>query len=429
MIPIKAFLAGLVGVSLCMANISGIVTDTGTTPIAGAVVKLETGGWTATTAADGSFTLGATAILPVKSKLLPNGLSAGITGNLMTVTIAERSVVEIATFDLNGRALSNVRQTMETGVHTVALSQRSAGVYLYKVKSGNGELLLKGNSVGGASSGSAVLSGTASTLSAKLAKAAVVINDVIAATKTGYLNYRCVQYNSDTTGIVIKMIASAGTVTDTDGNVYQTVRIGNQVWMAENLRVTKYNDGTGIPKQTDGIPWSNLTTPAYCYYYNTYNADSIKKFGALYNWYAVDTKKLAPAGWHVPTDSEWTIMENYLVLNGYNWDGTRDTSQANKIAKSLATKTDWVSDTFTGTICKNLTMNNSSGFSALPGGYRSGNGNGGAFYYQSLYGYWWSASGLNASIAFGRYLYCGSVRLYGYSSDKSNGYSVRLVKD
>jgi uncharacterized protein (TIGR02145 family) len=134
-------------------------------------------------------------------------------------------------------------------------------------------------------------------------------------TKTGYLNYRCVQYNSDTTGLKIKMIASAGTVTDTDGNVYQTVRIGNQVWMAENLRVTKYNDGSAITLDTSGNNMDNATTPKYCYYNNTTNADSIKKYGALYNWYVVspaNPKKIAPAGWHVPTDSEWTVLEKYL---------------------------------------------------------------------------------------------------------------------
>ena len=124
---------------------------------------------------------------------------------------------------------------------------------------------------------------------------------------------------------------SDSTVKDADGNVYTTVKIGNQVWTVENLRTTKYNDGSAIPLVTDSAAWVNLTTPGYCYYNNTTNADSIKKYGALYNWYAVDTKKLAPAGWHVPTDAEWDTLQNYLIANGYNWDGTTDEQQDSKI--------------------------------------------------------------------------------------------------
>jgi uncharacterized protein (TIGR02145 family) len=430
---IKALLAGLIGVSLCLANISGVVTDTGSTPISGAVVQLEKGGQTATTEADGSFTLvTGTGILPVKGKMLPNGLSAGITGNLMTVAIGERAVVEVATFDLNGKALSNVRQTMEPGAHTIALPQRSAGVYLYRVKSSNGEVVLKGNTIGGASSGSGVTAqGSASNRLAK--KAMAPINDVIAVTKNGYLNHRCVQYSSDTTGLQIKMIASAGTVTDIDGNVYQTVKIGNQIWTVENLRVTRLNDGTAIPLDTSTATWDSLwyngglTIPAFCYYNNMTNTDSIIKWGALYKWYAVNTGKLAPKGWHVPTDSEWEVMQSYLVINGYNDDGTTDTTN-NKIAMALAAQTDWLAYQAyigVGLPGNNLTMNNRSGFSALPGGCREGD-----FYDQSDNGYWWSATEYDASNAWFRNL------SFDYGDDldrgyglKSCGFSVRLVRD
>jgi len=216
---------------------------------------------------------------------------------------------------------------------------------------------------------------------------------------------------------------NTSSVTDIDGNVYTTVKIGNQVWTVENLRTTKYNDGTPIPLVTDSAAWGKLTTPGYCYYDNTTHADSIKKYGALYNWYAVDTKKLAPKGWHVPTDAEWTILQNYLIANGYNWDGTKTDD---KIAKSMAAKTDWKTGVDAGTIGNDLAKNNRSGFSALPGGYRDYSG---SFYDFGIRGYWWSASEIDASNACYRRLLCGNGHLNRSLLDKSCGFSVRLFRD
>jgi len=216
---------------------------------------------------------------------------------------------------------------------------------------------------------------------------------------------------------------NTGSVTDIDGNVYQTVKIGNQVWIVENLRTTKYNDGTPIPLVTDTTAWKALTTPGYCYYNNTTHADSIKKYGALYNWYAVDTKKLTPKGWHVPTDAEWTILQNYLIANGYNWDGT---TTGNKIAKSMAAKTDWKTYEDAWAIGNDLTKNNRSGFSALPGGSRDDLGN---FYFIGLDCYWWSATEADASSAYFRYLFCGYRSLVRNFNSKSYGFSVRLLRD
>ena len=430
MVLLKASLTGLVGVSLCMANISGIVTDTGTTRLAGVVVQLEKGGQKDTTDGNGSFSLaiGTTGIIPEPGNLLPNGLSARISGNLMTVTIVERSAVEVAAFDLNGKAISNVRQTMDAGIHSISLPQRGTGIYLYKVTSGNSEIVLKANSVGGISSENSVSSqGSSSNRLAKQAKATALISDVIAAAKANLLNYRCVIETSDTSGIIIKMIANAGDVTDADGNAYQTVRIGNQVWMAENLRVTKYNDGSAIPLDTSTVTWDMATTPKYCFYNNTTNADSIKKYGALYNWYVVspaNLKKISPTGWHVPSDAEWDTLQNCLIAKGYNWDGT---ITGNKTAKSLAAKTDWGTDSIEGTIGCDLTKNNRSGFSALPGGYRDYYG---YFFDQSYFGSWWSATEGAASDAYFRYIYYDGDYLYSYYNDiKSCGFSVRLLRD
>jgi uncharacterized protein (TIGR02145 family) len=155
--------------------------------------------------------------------------------------------------------------------------------------------------------------------------------------------------------------------------------------MVENLKTTKYNDGTSIPFVSDTTVWSNLTTPGYCWYNDDFSNKEL--FGALYNWYAVNTGKLAPAGWHVPTVADWTTLQDYLIANGYNWDGT---TTSNKIAKAMAAQTDWSTSTKTGSIGNDLSKNNTSGFSALPGGHRYYNGYFG--FSQLDFGNWWSAT-------------------------------------
>jgi len=220
------------------------------------------------------------------------------------------------------------------------------------------------------------------------------------------------------------IVCPADPVTDIDGNVYQTVRIGNQVWMAENLRVTKYNDGTAIPHLKESSQWTADSAPGYCYYNNATHPDTIKKWGALYNWYAVspnNPKQISPAGWRVPSDADWTVLENYLIAAGYNFDGI---STGNKIAKSLAAKTDWESSTFAGAIGNDLSKNNATGFSALPGGNRSGGG----FIELNKFSYWWTATEVRTIYAYYRHLYFNNDHLDRFNYFKSGGYSVRLVR-
>ncbi|UCE18461.1 MAG: hypothetical protein JSV84_16660 [Gemmatimonadota bacterium] len=103
---------------------------------------------------------------------------------------------------------------------------------------------------------------------------------------------------------------SGTTVTDIDGNVYKVVTIGDQIWMAENLKTTKFSDGEPIPNVTDNSEWCSRVTPAYCWYNN--NSSNRDTLGGLYNWYAVNTGKLAPTGWHIPSEAEWNILISYL---------------------------------------------------------------------------------------------------------------------
>lgn len=211
-------------------------------------------------------------------------------------------------------------------------------------------------------------------------------------------------------------------VKDIDGNVYQTFTIGTQVWMVENLKTTKYRNGDPIPNVTDDTEWSNLTTGAQCNYNND-AAIGNTYYGKLYNWYAVsDGRNIAPTGWHVPSDAEWTTLENYVAAN---------LGTSGSVAKALASKTDWASSTDAGAVGNDLTKNNTSGFSALPGGYRYYDGD---FLGIGGYGFWWTSSEYDAVSAWGRYLsyYDPEVDRYDsvvYDDDKGAGISVRCVRD
>ncbi len=195
------------------------------------------------------------------------------------------------------------------------------------------------------------------------------------------------------------------TVTDVDGNVYHTVTIGTQVWMVENLKTTKYNDGTAIPLVTDGAAWSALSTPAYCWYNND-EATYKTTYGALYNWYAVNSGKLSPAGWHVPSDAEWVTLISVLG----------DTTSAGGKLKEAGTA-HWVSP--------NSGATNSTGFTALPGGSHYNNG---LFYLNGKYGWYLSSTESSSSDAWHVYMQYNTSQIYRITGSKVIGFSVRCVK-
>ena len=196
------------------------------------------------------------------------------------------------------------------------------------------------------------------------------------------------------------------TISDADGNLYHTVTIGNQVWMVENLRTTKYRNGDAIPYVSEETAWQGLTAGAYCNLEN----DSINSalYGKLYNWYAVnDSRKIAPAGWHVPSDADWNGLVNYLKNNG----------QAD-LKKTMAAKSGWLNNT---TLDIDLSNNNSSGFTALPAGKRG----------KPMYseGSWWGSTE-STDGALSNFL----LSSYGYTNfplikTKTTGLAVRCIKD
>jgi uncharacterized protein (TIGR02145 family) len=218
------------------------------------------------------------------------------------------------------------------------------------------------------------------------------------------------------------------TVIDVDGNVYHTVTIGTQTWMVENLRTTKYNDNTAIPKTTDPTAWAALITPGVCTYNNTTNADTIYTYGCLYNWYSVNTGKLAPKGWHVPTDAEFITLGNYLIANGYNYDGSKtgDITSNNNIAKAMASAIGWTTSSVTGAVGNSdfPAKRNATGFTALPAGEHDGNG---VFNSIGSGTAWWSATEYNVDNAWHRFTNYHTCNFGRNNINKSYGFSVRCV--
>jgi len=197
-------------------------------------------------------------------------------------------------------------------------------------------------------------------------------------------------------------------IKDGDGNVYTALTIGTQVWLTENLKTTRYNDGTAVPLVTDDVAWENLSTPGFRWYDNNASANK-NTYGALYNWFAVNTGKLCPTGWHVPTDAEWTDLITFLGGASEASGKMRDTGT-----------THWKSP--------NTGATNESGINALPGGFRQSNG---SFTKLGEFGVWWSSTENSSATdsAWERYLVYDFNNAYRGSDIKRLGFSVRCMKN
>ncbi|MHC1708749.1 MAG: fibrobacter succinogenes major paralogous domain-containing protein [Bacteroidales bacterium] len=214
-------------------------------------------------------------------------------------------------------------------------------------------------------------------------------------------------------------IVESGNVTDIEGNIYKTVKIGDQWWMAENLNVTKYLDGTSLVPSaslSDSVIWRSQGS--YCRYDNNPNAP-----GLLYNWLAISNPaKLAPEGWHIPTDADWKILEmylgmDYLTTDSMNWRGDE---QGDKL-KMHGTKY-WV-------YYESVWGTNITGFSAMAGGCRTFNNNWSSPYGLNYMGFWWTSTSADENTAWYRHLDYKKTGIFRYYGPITNGFSVRCVKD
>ena len=203
------------------------------------------------------------------------------------------------------------------------------------------------------------------------------------------------------------------TVTDIDGNIYNTVQIGSQCWTQSNLKVSKYRNGVNIPTGLSDNAWLNANYGAYAIYNNDPVNDGL--YGKLYNNYAVtDSLGLCPTGWHVPSDAEWTILENQL-------GGSSEAGGALKSTATQPTPGGWAS--------ANTGATNSSGFTALPGGQKAFNT---PFSYVTINGFWWSSSVYITQVgtyAWGRKLYNDGSSINRHNYNRQSGFSVRCLRD
>ena len=328
----------------------------------------------------------------------------------------------IAVYDITGKLVTQIHNYLENNRQEFKLSGTKNGFYLINVTGNNyqisGKLQCNGKSNG--------------TISIEK----VNINIQTVDGKISKINYKGVQSTVDmmySTGDRLKLTGISGKYTtiivdvpttskvvtftfidctDGDGNNYPVIQIGTgkcspQIWMAENLKTTKFKDGTTpIPNVTENAAWGVLSAPAYCCYNNETAYKTI--YGALYNWYTVSTGNLCPTGWHVPTDAEWTTLTTYF-LGGESVAGGK--------LKETGTF-HWTSP--------NTGATNETGFTALPGGYRSPDG---GFCCTGIYGKWWSASEPDASNAWVRYLGNSSSDISRSLFNKNYGLSVRCLKN
>ncbi len=231
----------------------------------------------------------------------------------------------------------------------------------------------------------------------------------LSANTTYYVRAYAINFIGTSYGETVSFNTAAGgnpgTVTDIDGNIYNTIQIGNQIWMKENLKTTRYRNGDAIPYASDATAWGLLTSGGYCYYDNLQS--NFNTYGGLYNWLAAsDSRNIAPQGWHVPAFSEWQTLINYLGGTSVAGGKIKETGTAHWLAPNPA--------------------GNSSDFTALGSGLRDQAGNYFAMYYTA---YWWSVTDGGSGYSWGAVVNNNDETFYTTAYLQQLGFPIRCVKD
>jgi uncharacterized protein (TIGR02145 family) len=343
-------------------------------------------------------------------QIYPNPMTSTST---LEFEIPQSSNVIIELFDISGKKVTSTQKSLQPGIQKFNVTGLNRGIYAVNVKSDN--LVYSGkiisNSIANGKADIAFINSSINEHKAKLKSAKAI---ALMQYNTGdRILLKAVSGKYSTIKTLVPVASSTETfnlvaATDYDGNNYTTVTIDKQVWMVENLKVTHYRNGEEIPNVTENASWTSLTTGAYSDNKNTpSNADI---YGRLYNWYTVaDSRNIAPTGWHVPTDAEWTTLTTYLGGESVAGEKMKETGT-----------THWIN-------ISNISATNESGFTALPSGSR--NFRFGTFDNLGSVGEFWSSTQFDTSYAWDRYLF--SYEAYSHRSkyDKRYGFSVRLVRD
>jgi uncharacterized protein (TIGR02145 family) len=354
-------------------------------------------------------------------KIYPNPMTEN---SILQICPPEEGIAVISIFDMTGKMISRIDDYLDNSLNEFRISGISDGLYLVNVigvsYNLSGKLLSRNKSAGRTGidklSNNLITSAYTTREKSDTKGAEATVEMVYSSGQTLKFTGTSGNYTTiltDTPSADKTITFNFVDCTDGDGNEYPIIvtpkgegKTGNLMWMGGNLRTTRYNDGIAIPISAGNTEWSTLSTPGYCWYSNNESPNK-SIYGALYNWYTINSGKLCPAGWRVPNDEEWTSLTN--LLGGEKVAGGK---------LKEAGIGHWDSP--------NTEATNETGFTALPGGYRMSNG---IFTGLKGYGKWWSATPVNDNEARFRYMGFSFGNVKRSIFDKNFGCSVRCVRD
>lgn len=425
-----SFFCGLAAQTITI-TFEGTVNGT-TTPLDSILVmNLAQGGDTTIYFPDNVLVLGATGIRDARATgVVMQSLPNPFAGRTEVVLFATSGSLRLSLHDAIGRELSTYTGEVAAGTHRFLVSCETPGAHVLTAVQGSARRAIRLMATEGAAVTGLVYNGGSYRAMPKDDRSLFSWGPGDELRYIGYATSGAVLHSAaidevPVSSITHTFVMAAGavcpaspTVTDIDGNVYASVQIGDQCWMAENLRTSRYNDGWDITPVTDNTDWIQMNSGAWCNYDN--NTDNDTTYGKLYNWYAANYFfNVCPQGWHAPNDAEWQQLEATLGMSASELGVEGFRGEAENVGGQLKTTSMWE--------LPNSGATNASGFAGLPGGHRYVNN--GNFLLEGTYGYWWTTTANIPGTAYFRSLYRSSPGVNRNIANKRTGCYVRCVRD